>query len=179
MPPQRGVAKPGFVIERPNREKATSKATKAVTVLLLLASAALMIIISVGGWEKLEGAKAVQIGYIGLYLLMAYLVARWNRGILPVAAALAIILLIFAAVTGQLWFDRDKEGFEPATIDESILGLLTYILVPVQVLLIIFAMRGFQQAWNVEVERPIGGGHGQPGSGDAGGGAQKTAWAAG
>ena len=153
MPPQRGVAKPGFVIERPNRHKAGSKAARAVIVLLLLASAALMIIISVGGWEKLEGAKAVQIGYIALYLLMAFLVARWNRGILPVAAALAIILLIFAAVTGQLWFDRDKEGFDPATIDESILGLLTYILVPVQVLLIIFAMRGFPQAWNVEVER--------------------------
>ena len=157
---QKGVAKPGYVIERPNRKKAASKAARAVIVLLLLISAGLMIIISLGGWEKLEGAKVLQIGYILLYLLMAFLVARWNRGILPVAAALAIILLIFAAVTGPLWFDRDKEGFDPATIDESILGLLTYILVPVQVLLMIFAMRGFQQAWNVEVERPADGHHG-------------------
>jgi hypothetical protein len=29
---------------------------------------------------------------------------------------------------------------------------LTIILVPVQALLIVFAMRGFQQQWNVEVE---------------------------
>jgi len=43
---------------------------------------------------------------------------------------------------------------------------LTFILVPVQLLLIAFAMRGFQQAWNVEVERPMSG---QPsgGRGDA------------
>ena len=27
-------------------------------------------------------------------------------------------------------------------------------MVPLQVLLIAFAMRGFRQAWNVEVERP-------------------------
>ena len=34
------------------------------------------------------------------------------------------------------------------------LGLLTRrCIVPVQLLLIAFAMRGFQQAWNVEVER--------------------------
>ena len=32
------------------------------------------------------------------------------------------------------------------------LGLLTIIIVPVQLLLIAFAMRGFQQQWNVEVE---------------------------
>jgi len=31
--------------------------------------------------------------------------------------------------------------------------VLTLILVPVQVLLLAFAMRGFAQKWNVEVER--------------------------
>jgi len=29
------------------------------------------------------------------------------------------------------------------------------LLIPLQLLLIGFAMRGFQQAWNVEVERPL------------------------
>ena len=43
---------------------------------------------------------------------MAFFVARWNRGVLPVAAALAIIMLIFAAVAGPGWFDRDKAGFD-------------------------------------------------------------------
>ncbi len=139
------------MIERPNRDKSSSKATKAIVVLLLLVSAALMVIISVGGWDTIEGAKVPQIAYILLYLLMAYYVARWNRGVLPVASALAIVLLIFAAVSGPEWFDRDKEGFTDPTIDEGILGLLTMLLVPIQVLLIAFAMRGFQQAWNVEV----------------------------
>ena len=99
------------------------------------------------------GAKPVLIVYILVYLLMAFLVMRWNRGVLPLAAALAIILLIFAAVSGPAWFDRDKAGFTDPALDEGILGLLTLLLVPIQILLIAFAMRGFQQAWNVEVER--------------------------
>ena len=140
-------------IDRPNRRKASSKTTKAIVTLLLVASAVIMIIISLGGWGTIEGAKVIQIAYILVYLLMAYLVMRWNRGVLPLAAALAIVLLIFAAVSGPAWFDRDKTGLTSPALDESILGLLCLILVPVQILLIAFAMRGFQQAWNVEVER--------------------------
>ena len=56
---------------------------------------------------------------------MAFFVLRWSRGVLPVASALAIIMLIFAAVSGPQWFDRDKEGFADPTLDEGILGLLT------------------------------------------------------
>jgi len=154
---ERGVAREGYVIEHPNREKGASKATKAIIVLLLLVSVALMVIVTIGGWDTLEGAKAVQIAYIVLYVLMAVLIARWNRGLLPVAAAFAIVLLIFAAVSGNAWFERDKEGFTSPTLNEDIIGLLTFILVPVQVLLIAFSMRGFAQAWNVEVERPADG----------------------
>ena len=33
------------------------------------------------------------------------------------------------------------------------LGLITLLIVPVQVLLIAFSMQGFSQEWNVEVER--------------------------
>jgi hypothetical protein len=33
------------------------------------------------------------------------------------------------------------------------LGLLSVILVPVSLLLVAFAMRGFSQKWNVEVEK--------------------------
>ena len=76
------------------------------------------------------------------------------------------MLLIFAAVSGPAWFDRDKAGLTDPTLDEDILGLLSLILVPVQILLIAFAMRGFQQAWNVEVEKtrdePRGGGEPAP-----------------
>jgi len=146
------MAEQGVTVEHPNREKAASKVTRAIVVLLLLVSAGLMIIISVGGWDALEGAKALQVAYIVLYLLIAYFVLRWKRGVLPVAAALAIVLLIFAAVSAPEWFDRDRSGFTDPTLDEGVLGLLTAILVPVQILLIAFAMRGFAQAWNVEVE---------------------------
>ena len=142
------------IIDRPNRDKASSKATRAIVFLLLLVSAGLTAVVTFGGWDKLAGMKPVSIGYIVVYLVMAFYVLRWNRGVLPIAAALAIILGIFAAIAGPQWFERDKSGFTNPALDADLLGLLTLLVVPVQVLLIAFAMRGFQQAWNVEVERP-------------------------
>jgi protein-S-isoprenylcysteine O-methyltransferase Ste14 len=142
-----------YVIERPNRDKASSKAAKAVIILLLLASVALFLIVMIGGWTALVGAQAMAIFYVAVYLLMAFYVARWNRGVLPVAAALAIIMLIFAAVATPAWFDRDKSGFTDPALPSALLGTICAIIVPVQALLIAFTMRGFQQAWNVEVER--------------------------
>jgi FtsH-binding integral membrane protein len=141
------------VIHHPNRGKAANKATKAVVLLLLLISVALMLIVTIGGWSTLQGAKPVTVGYILVYLIIAFYVARWNRGVLPVAAALAIILAIFAAVAVPAWFDRDAAGFHQPAINAAVLGLICALLVPVQILLIGFAMRGFNQAWNVEVER--------------------------
>jgi hypothetical protein len=87
---------------------------------------------------------------------MAYYVTRWNRGVLPVAAALAVLFGVIALVAAPGWFDRDKPGFDDPTLAPGILGLLTLILIPVQLLLIAFALRGFNQEWNVEVE--VGGG---------------------
>jgi hypothetical protein len=147
------MEEPGVIIEHPNRDKATSKFTRAIVVLLLLVSAALVTIISIGGWDAIEGAKPLQVAYIVIYVVLAFFVLRWSRGVLPVAAALAIVLLIFAAVSAPAWFDRDKTGFTDPALDEGILGLLSALLVPVQLLLIAFAMSGFRQAWNVEVER--------------------------
>ena len=144
------------VIDYPNRDKASSKTTKAVVVLLLLITAALMAIVTIGGWEKLQGAKMLQVAYILLFLICAFYIARWRSGLLPVAAALAIILLIFAAVSGPEWFARDKEGFDDPALSAAILGLITLIIVPVQVLLIAAAMVGFSQNWQVEVERRAG-----------------------
>jgi hypothetical protein len=147
------MADPGVIIEHPNRRKASSKFTRAFVVLLLLVSAGLVAIITVGGWDALEGAKFLQIAYIVVYVVLAFFVLRWSRGVLPLAAALAIVLLIFAAVSTPAWFDRDKAGFTDPALDSDILGLLTALVVPVQLLLIAFAMSGFRQAWNVEVER--------------------------
>ncbi|MBA3263966.1 MAG: hypothetical protein H0T69_16155 [Thermoleophilaceae bacterium] len=140
------------VLVHPNRDKAESKATKAVVVLLLITSAALILVVTIGGWSQLQGAQIVSFVYALIYLGMAFVVSRWNRGVLPVAAALALLFAVIAAVAGPAWFDRDKPGFDDPTLDPSILGLLTLILVPVQLLLVALAMRGFQQQWNVEVE---------------------------
>ena len=141
-----------LVIHHPNREKPESKATKAAVVLLLVTSAALTAIVTFGGWDALQGAQPAAIFYILVYALMGYYVANWNRGVLAVAAALAILFAVMAAVAAPAWFDRDKAGYEDPTVPPGILGLLTLILVPVQILLIAFSLRGFQQEWNVEVE---------------------------
>jgi presenilin-like A22 family membrane protease len=148
------MAEADVAIERPNREKASSKATRVVVVLLLLASAFLMIVISVGAWDALVGAKPLQVLYILAYVGIAVMVLRWSRGVLPVAAALAIVLFIFALVSVPGWFERDKTGFTDPAIPSDVVGLLTALLVPLQLLLIAFSMRGFQQEWNVEVEHP-------------------------
>ena len=142
----------GVRIHHPNREKPQAKATKAAVVLLLLASAALIAIVLVGGYELLAGAVIVAVAYIVIYVVMAYFVARWSRGVLPMAAALAIIFCTFAAVAAPAWFARDESGLEQALLPSGLLGLLTLVILAVQLLLIAFAMRGFMQEWNVEVE---------------------------
>jgi hypothetical protein len=125
-------------------------------VVLLLASALLVAVVSAGGWDTLQGAQAMQVLYVVLYAGLAVLVARWRRGVLPVIAALAIVLGIFAAVSGPLWFERDRPGFEDPALDADLVGLLTLVLVPLQALLVGFAFQGFAQRWNVEVEHRRG-----------------------
>jgi hypothetical protein len=149
------MAQGATVIEHPNRDKASSRSTKALVVALMLASAGLLAIATAGGWSRLQGAKPVQIAYVALYLVIAFYVARWRRGLLPVAAALAIVLLLFAAISGPEWFDRDKAGFSDPALDSGLLGVLTLVLVPLQILLIVCAARGFSQRWGVEVERSV------------------------
>ena len=139
-------------VEHPNREKAESKLTKAAVILLLVVSAVLIAIITVGGWSQLQGAQPVTFAYIVVYLVMAWYVWRWNRGVLPVAAALAILFAVIAAVAAPAWFARNEAGFDDPALEPSILGVLTFTLVPVQLLLTALAMRAFTQKWNVEVE---------------------------
>jgi hypothetical protein len=143
----------GVIITHPNRDKPVVQATRATVVVLLLVSAALVLIVTVGGWSVLEGALPVQIAYVAIYLTFAFYAARWNRGVLPISAVLAVLLLIFAAVAAPGWFDRDKSGFAQPTLNAGLLGVLTLLIVPVQILLVTFALRGFSQGWNVELER--------------------------
>src|SRR5207253_11365688 len=62
-----------------------------------------------------------------------------------------------AGVAAPGWFARSKSGFSPPPLPDDLLGLLTIIVVAVQLLLIAVAMVGFNQNWHVEEERPVGG----------------------
>ena len=135
--------------------------TKWLTVLLLLVTAGLAALITIGGWSVLEGGGGMGIVcaiYAILYFCFAFLVARWRRGILPLAAALSMILAIFCAVGADSWFARDKSGFDEAALSSSLVGVLVIILAVVQLVVIVVALYGFNQGWNIEEERPIGNG---------------------
>jgi hypothetical protein len=151
------MAEGDLIIEHPNRDKPESQATRALVVGLLLISAAVLTLATIGGWEKIQGAKPVHVAYVLIYLALAFYIARWRSGLLPVAASFAIILLIFCAISGPQWFSRDKAGFDDPLLAASIVGVLVLVLVPLQLLLIATAARGFSQKWSVEVERRIGG----------------------
>jgi lysylphosphatidylglycerol synthetase-like protein (DUF2156 family) len=158
---------PGYTVIHPNRDKTDCKVVKVIVVGLLIASVALMLLVSVGGWSELEGLKPMNFVLCILYVIIAFYIWRWSRGALPVSAALAILVLMVAVVAGTglagtSWFDRNNSGFAHAQsifgtagFPADLLGTFTVLLIPVQVLLIIFAMIGFAQGWNVEVEVPI------------------------
>jgi hypothetical protein len=167
MAVQRTVT-PGYAVVFPNREKAASKLMKAVVALILLASVALLLIVTIGGWSQLEGMKPINFFLCIAYLVIAfYIFVRWARGMLPLAAGLAILLLMVAIVagvglSGTSWFDRSHSGFAHAKsllggqgLSADTLGTIILLLIPVQVLLILVALRAFAQGWNVEQEVPI------------------------
>ena len=160
LAPMEAEVRPGYELWRPNRAKSETKITRVLVALVLLISAALILIIALGGWDKLQSGTvaAMAVVWAGLYILFAFLVLRWNRGVLPVASALAIILAIFAVIAAPAWFARDKTGLESPALPEELLGLLTFLVVPVQLALIAIAMIAFNQNWHVEEERRVGGG---------------------
>lgn len=165
--PQHRTVTPGYTVIYPNRDKASSKTTKAIVILILLVSVGLMLIVTVGGWSKLQGMKPVNFVWMAVYLILAYYIgSRWARGLLPIATAMAILLLIMSVIAGTgaagtSWFNRSNSGFAGAQtlfggagLSSDFLGLITLLVAPVQVLLIFFAMVGFSQGWNVELEVP-------------------------
>lgn len=156
-----GEVRPGYELWHPNREKPEVMATKLVVIFLMLATAGIAALVTIAGFSLLSGGEGMGIVcliFAGLYALFAYRVARWSRGVLPVAASLSMILAIFCAVGANSWFARDKAGFEEAAIPVSLIGLLVVILVVIQILLMVAALYGFTQDWHVEEERPIGSG---------------------
>ncbi|HEY1515788.1 MAG TPA: hypothetical protein VGL69_24555 [Solirubrobacteraceae bacterium] len=165
---QQRTLTPGYAVVFPNREKASSKLMKAVVAIVLLSSVGLLLIVTIGGWSQLEGMKPLNFFWCIAYLIIAfYIFARWARGMLPIAAGLGILLMMIAVVagvglSGTSWFDRSHAGFAQAQslfggngLSADTLGTITLLLIPVQLLLIVVAMRAFAQGWNVEQEVPI------------------------
>lgn len=163
---------PDVVLTHPNRDKASSQTMRVVMTLLLVVSAVALLVVIIGGWDKLVGMKALQLAFVVVFLVMAFFVARWNRGVLPLAAALATLLAIFAAISAPQWLARDKAGFTSPTLDDSVLGIITLLIVVLQLVLIVAALIAFRQEWSVELEVPAtemhGGSGGDPHTGPSG-----------
>ncbi len=145
----------GVRITHPNRDKPVVQATRATVLVLMLATAVLVLLITIGGFEALEGIGPVivQSLFVLSYLVLAFYAGRWNRGVLPVASVLAVLLGTFALIAAPSWFERDSSAFVQPALASNLLGVLTLLVIPVQILLVIFAMRGFSQGWNVELEQ--------------------------
>jgi hypothetical protein len=152
-------------IRHPNREKASSQVTRAFIILVMLVSAALIAIITFGGWSTLQGAQPISLLYLIVYVTMAVMVVRWSRGILPLAASLAVGLGVFAAIAAPAWFDRAHPDYADPALDPNLLGTLCILTVIVQAVLVVFAMIGFTQKWNIEVEESVSGSGGGAPSG--------------
>ena len=156
-----GEVRPGYELWRPNREKARSITTRYVLALLLAATAVLAALVAITGFSLMTGGSGMAVIcliFALLYAFFAFLVARWNRGILPVAASLSTILAIFCATGANSWFARDKAGFEEGLISSTLIGTLVVILMLLQFVVVFMALYGFNQNWHVEEERPIGSG---------------------
>jgi hypothetical protein len=156
-----GEVTPGYELWHPNREKANVVTTKFVIAFLMLATAVIAGIVTIAGFSLIDGGGSMGIVcliFAILYAFFSYLVVRWSRGILPVAASLSTILAIFCAVGADSWFARDKAGFDEALIPVTLIGLLVLIMLLIQIVLVVACFYGFSQDWHVEEERPIGSG---------------------
>ncbi len=158
--------RPGYTVIHPNRDRAICKVTRIFVVIVLLVSVALMLAVTVGAWSKLEGMTPVNFIWCAVYIVMAFFIARWARGLLPIAGVLGLLLLAIALIAsvgfgGTSWFDRSNSSYAAAHslggghgFSSDTIGTLILLLVPVEVVLIVVAIVGFAQGWNVELEVP-------------------------
>lgn len=162
-----GEARPGYELWRPNRAKSSSQLLRFTVMLLLVVSIVLMLVIIFGGWAVLNGGGywgVISLGIVLFYAVLTIMVGRWSRGAITIAVALAVLMLIFATIGFGSWFARDKAGFTEAALPSDLLGLLTFLMIPIQIALAVACSIAIKQEWHVEEERPIGSGDpGAPG----------------
>lgn len=138
-------------IEWPNREKASSKTMRALVVLVIGISTALMLLISLLGWDLFQQARVFQLIFVAVNVIFMVQVLRWSRGVLPMAAGLATFVAIFGGVSVSAWWARDAPGYADASLSGT-LGTLTLLMVVVQLVVIALAIAAFTQNWQIEVE---------------------------
>ncbi len=166
MVSSRRHVKPGYVVTYPNRDKRSSKVARAAVASVLVLSALLLLAVTVGGWSKLAGLLPVNLIWCLAYVVMAYYVMRWAKGLLPIAVGLGALLLTFAliaetAAAGVSWSDRSGPHYAHAQslfgatgLSPGTLSTLTIAIAITQVLLIVACVRALGQGWNIEYEVP-------------------------
>jgi hypothetical protein len=143
-------------LEYPNRDKASSKIMRLVVIVVLLASSALIAIVCVKGWDLMQSARTLNVVFVVLNLVFVIQVARWSRGVLPMAAGIAAFVAIFSGVSIRSWYERDAPGYADAALSAD-LGFLTTIIFILQLVVIAVTIYAFTQNWQTEVERPVDG----------------------
>jgi hypothetical protein len=138
-------------IEWPNREKASSKTMRVAVVLALGISTAIMLLITLLGWDMFQQARTFQLIFVAIDVIFMIQVLRWSRGVLPMAAGVATIIGIFGGVSVSSWWARDAPGYADAALSGT-LGTLTLLMVLIQVLVVVLAIAAFTQNWQIEVE---------------------------
>ncbi len=132
-------------------------------MLLLIASIALMLLVVLGGWSLLTGGATwgvISLLIVLIYVILTIMVGRWSRGAVTLSVVFAVLMLIFSSIGFESWFARDKADFAEAALPSDLVGLLVFLMIPVQIALGIVASIAVKQEWHVEEERPIGSGGG-------------------
>ncbi len=145
---------PDVVITHPNRESAAAKGTRATVIVIEAASAALLFLLMIVSWKVQYGAVPLQFLIGLLFAYFAYAVSQWRSGVLPIAAGTAIVSGVFAAVSIPSWFDRGGTGYDDPLVNESIIGVLVFAFVVLQLVNVVVSLKAFQQQWQVELEVP-------------------------
>jgi hypothetical protein len=139
-------------LEYPNRDKASSKLMRLLVIVALLVSSALILIVSIRGWDLMQGGKILNLLFVALNIVFVIQLLRWSRGVLPMSAGLAAFVGIFSGVSIQSWYERDAPGYTDAQLSAD-LGFLTILIFAVQLVVIVLAITAFTQNWQIEVER--------------------------
>src|SRR5260221_1670105 len=102
-----GEVTPGYELWHPNREKADVITTKFVIAFLMLSTAVIAGLVTIGGFSLLSGGGGIGVGcmiFALLYAFFAYLVpVRRSPGILPITPSLSVSLASFFPVVAHNW----------------------------------------------------------------------------